>query len=168
MVVLATGHQGSPHTLELMIHTCTEQTWVEAGGKLASTKITCVHTCAVTERRWSASNICSTRNGTDTNFPHPLRNHAPQSHPCPHKHMTSLLKVLLHSIAYVLTYPQYWSSNIKIHTSPPNNCLRRALTFRSSYGASSVTSSDKLVCRIHGFQLPPIICLSIWSDSHWT
>ena len=41
----------------------------EAGGKLASTQIiTCVHTCAVAERRRSGSKIRSARNGSNTQF----------------------------------------------------------------------------------------------------
>ena len=48
------------------------RTRAAAGGKLASTKIiTCVHTCAVAERRRSGSKNRSARNGSNT--PRPLR-----------------------------------------------------------------------------------------------
>ena len=57
----------------------------EAGGKLASPQIiTCVHTCAVAERRRSGSKIRSARNGSNTQFaasaskPHAPNHHCPQ------------------------------------------------------------------------------------------
>ena len=52
-----------------------------AGGKLASTQIiTCVHTCAVMERRRSGSKNRSARNGSNTQFT------APASKPCAPNH----------------------------------------------------------------------------------
>ena len=51
------------------IHTCTERMRAGAGGKLASTQnITCVHTYAVAEWRWSGSKIRSATNGSNTQF----------------------------------------------------------------------------------------------------
>ena len=56
----------------------------DAGGKLASTQIiTCVHTCAVAERRRSGSKIRSARNGSNTQFAAPASKPRAPNHHCP-------------------------------------------------------------------------------------
>ena len=56
----------------------------EAGGKLASTQIiTCVHTCAVAERRRSGSKIRSARNGSNTQFAASASKPRAPNHHCP-------------------------------------------------------------------------------------
>ena len=56
----------------------------DAGGKLASTQIiTCVHTCAVAERRRSGSKIRSARNGSNTQFAAPSSKPRAPNHHCP-------------------------------------------------------------------------------------
>ena len=55
-----------------------------AGGKLASTQIiTCVHTCAVAERRRSGSKNRSARNGSNTQFTAPASKPRAPNHHCP-------------------------------------------------------------------------------------
>ena len=55
-----------------------------AGGKLASTQIiTCVHTCAVAERRLSGSKNPSARNGSNTQFTAPASKPRAPNHHCP-------------------------------------------------------------------------------------
>ena len=55
-----------------------------AGGKLSSTQIiTCVHTCAVAERRRSGSKNRSTRNGSNTQFTAPASKPRTPNHHCP-------------------------------------------------------------------------------------
>ena len=55
-----------------------------AGGKLASTRImTCVHTCAVAERRRSGSKNRSARNGSNTQFTAPASKPRAPNHHCP-------------------------------------------------------------------------------------
>ena len=55
-----------------------------AGGKLASTQImTCVHTCAVAERRRSGSKNRSARNGSNTQFTAPASKPRTPNHHCP-------------------------------------------------------------------------------------
>ena len=55
-----------------------------AGGKLASTQIiTCVHTCAVAERRRSGSKNRSARNGFNTQFTAPASKPRAPNHHCP-------------------------------------------------------------------------------------
>ena len=55
-----------------------------AGGKLASTQIiTCVHTCAVAERRRSGSKNRSARNGPNTQFTAPASKPRAPNHHCP-------------------------------------------------------------------------------------
>ena len=55
-----------------------------AGGKLASTQIiTCVHTCAVAERRLSGSKNRSARNGSNTQFTAPASKPRAPNHHCP-------------------------------------------------------------------------------------
>ena len=54
------------------------------GRKLASTQIiTCVHTCAVAERRRSGSNNRSARNGSNTQFTAPASKPRAPNHHCP-------------------------------------------------------------------------------------
>ena len=66
------------------IHTCAEQTRVEAGRKLASTQIiTCVHTYAVAERRRSGSKIRSATNESDTQFSASASKPCAPNHRCP-------------------------------------------------------------------------------------
>ena len=56
----------------------------DAGGKLASTQIiTCVHTCAVAERRRSGSKNRSARNGSNTQFTAPASKPRAPNHHCP-------------------------------------------------------------------------------------
>ena len=56
----------------------------EAGGKLVSTQIiTCVHTCAVAERRRSGSKIRSARNGFNTQFAASASKPRAPNHHCP-------------------------------------------------------------------------------------
>ena len=56
----------------------------EAGGKLASTQIrTCVHTCAVAERRRSGSKNGSARNGSNTQFAASTSKPRAPNHHCP-------------------------------------------------------------------------------------
>ena len=70
-----------------------------AGGKLASTQIiTCVHTCAVAERRRSGSKIRSARNGSNTQFAAPASKPRAPNHHCPQE--------MADPPAYVWTYPQ--------------------------------------------------------------
>ena len=60
------------------------RTRAEAGGKLASTQIiTCVHTCAVAERRRSGSKIRSARNGSNTQFAASASKPRAPNHHCP-------------------------------------------------------------------------------------
>ena len=55
-----------------------------AGGKLPSTQIiTCVHTCAVAERRRSGSKNRSARNGSNTQFTAPASKPRAPNHHCP-------------------------------------------------------------------------------------
>ena len=55
-----------------------------AGGKLTSTQIiTCVHTCAVAERRRSGSKNRSARNGSNTQFTAPASKPRAPNHHCP-------------------------------------------------------------------------------------
>ena len=56
----------------------------DAGGKLASTQIiTCVHTCAVAERRRSGCKNRSARNGSNTQFTAPASKPRAPNHHCP-------------------------------------------------------------------------------------
>ena len=60
------------------------RTRAEAGGKLASTQIiTCVHICAVAERRRSRSRIRSARNGSNTQFSASASKPRAPNHHCP-------------------------------------------------------------------------------------
>ena len=60
------------------------RTRADAGGKLASTQIiTCVHTCAVAERRRSGSKIRSARNGSNTQFAASASKPRAPNHHCP-------------------------------------------------------------------------------------
>ena len=60
------------------------RTRAEAGGQLASTQIiTCVHTCAVAERRRSGSKIRSARNGSNTQFSASASKPRAPTHHCP-------------------------------------------------------------------------------------
>ena len=55
-----------------------------AGGKLASSQInTCVHTCAVSERRRSGSKNRSARNGSNTQFTASASKPRAPNHHCP-------------------------------------------------------------------------------------
>ena len=58
--------------------------WADVGGKLVSTQIiTCVHTCAVVERRRSGSKNRSARNGSNTQFTAPASKPHTPNHHCP-------------------------------------------------------------------------------------
>ena len=69
------------------VHTCAGgrgRARAEAGGKLASTQIiTCVHTCAVAERRRSGSKNRSARNGSNTQFAASTSKPRAPNHHCP-------------------------------------------------------------------------------------
>ena len=104
---------------------------VEAGGKLASTRIsTCVHTCAVAERWRSGSKNRSARNGSNTQFAASASKPRAPNHHCPQEMAdppTSAPRPLRLCVNIPAVAEREFQNPPALAPQPPSACVNVAL-----------------------------------------